>query len=376
MANAESTNTPRIALLGPVTPYRGGIAQYTTALRAALDKHAKLTTISFKRQYPMWLYPGETDKDPTRQDQTLEGVSYLLDIYNPLSWRKAADKIANEGCEIAVMTWWTIVWQPGFAYIARRLRRRGVKVVFLCHNLFDHGAKGAKRKISETLLKQADAYIVHGTEQAKLLHDIAPDTAVMQRLHPIYTHFPDPSEQLPKRGKLELLFFGLVRPYKGLDVLIEALAKLNNSDIHLTVAGEPWGDKVEQRAKLEQAGVPNLELHLNYITDEDAANYFARADAVILPYLSATGSGVVPLAYHYGKPVVATRVGGLPDTIIEGKTGWLVAPKDSAALVNVISTLDRQQLQGMQKDIATFCEKNSWDAFAHAICEFVPKLKD
>lgn len=360
---------PHIALIGPVAPLRGGIAQYTTQLHEALGSVSELQTVSFKRQYPGWLYPGASEKAPDGPQQ-VPGVRYELDVYNPFTWRRAADRIAKNGCDVAILDWWTLFWQPGFAYIARRLRRRGVKTVFLCHNLFDHDAHGLKRRLSELLLKQADAYIVQAAEQQALLAQIKPDAPSLLRIHPIYTRFPEPTRQLPRRGRLELLFFGFIRPYKGLDLLVQALARLHDSEVYLTVVGEPWKDADRLKQELLGAGVPNLELHLEYVTDAEAADYFVRADAVMLPYRSATGSGVVAVAYHYGKPVVATRVGGLQDAVWDGRTGFLVAPDSPDALAEAVRGLDRGQLTAMQPAIEQFCSENSWEAMAAAICKF------
>ena len=358
---------PSIALVGPVLPFRGGVAQYTTSLHEALHALPDTTvqTVSFKRQYPQWLYPGKTDKDDTAEQQP--DVDYLIDAYNPLTWRKAANRIAKNGCDVAVLDWWTLFWQPGFAYIARRLHKKGVKTVFLCHNLFDHDATGLKRKISQTLLLQADAYIVQSSEQQAMLRELKPGADVVLKTHPIYDRFPVAANPLPKRGKLELLFFGFIRPYKGLPVLIEALKELNDHDIYLTVVGEPWGDAEALQKELAESGVPNLEVHLEYVDDAEAANYFARADVVVLPYLSATGSGVVAMAYNYGKPVLATSVGGLKDVVMEGQTGWLVPAQDATALQRAIAELSRESCRAMEPAIAAFCQDNSWQRLAETI---------
>ncbi len=364
----------KLALVGPVYPYRGGIAQYTGQLQTALAGHCDVHVFSFKRLYPDWLYPGTSDKEPGAKGKTLPGVRYTIDIYSPLSLRRTADDIVRAGCTVAVLTWWTLIWQPGLAYLARRLRKKGVKVVLLCHNVADHDAHGLKQRVSKALLKQADAYITHATEAADTLRAVRPDAPVLQRPHPIYGQFPAPNEHLEQRGRLELLFFGLIRPYKGLDVLIKALAKLHDEEVYLTVAGEAWGELAVLQQNIAVSGAPNVELHLEYIPDAEAANYFARADVVVLPYRSATGSGVLTVAYHYGKPVLATRVGGLPDSVVDGKTGWLVEPESADALAEAIAHIHRADVPKMEHAIAAFCADNSWDAMAAYICTFCEKL--
>ena len=363
----------KIALIGPVTPFQSGVALYTTNLHEALQEVADVQTISFKRQYPMWLYPGKTDKVVDPENHLTADVDYSIDVYNPLTWRKTADAIIAKGCDLAILDWWTIFWQPGFSYIAHRLRKHGIKTAFLCHNLYDHDAGGIKRKLSEKMLKQANAYILQSSEQEEMLRGLKPAADFMRRIHPIQLVPPAASTEVTKRGRLELLFFGLIRPYKGLDVLLDAMRELKDQDVYLSVVGEPWmkNDVVQQM--LDDAGSSNIESRLEYVSNAEAAKYFSRADAVVLPYKSATGSGVVALAYSYGKPVLATSVGGLNDAVIESKTGWLVPPNSPEKLAEAIKKLDRKQLAAMKPDIEKFCAENSWAAMAKAICEFANK---
>lgn len=373
MATITNTTRPRIALVGPTLPYRGGIAHYTTLLHKALEQQTELQTISFKRQYPLWLYPGKTDKGLENEAPEEPGVKYLLDIYNPLTWRRAADQIAQNGCDLVVLDWWTLIWQPGFAYMARRLRRQGIKTAFLCHNLFDHDARGPKRKLSELFLKQADAYIVQSSEQMAQLRGLKPQAELLFHMHPINTSFLAASKQPAKRGRLELLFFGFIRPYKGLDILLEALSSLRDKEVFVTIVGEVWGDDEVLRQQIANAHIPNIEAQLTYVSNEAAADYFERADAVVLPYRSATGSGVVALAYNYGKPVIASAVGGLKDAVVDGQTGWLVTPEDPLELAKAIQNLSRPKAKAMQPAIEDFCHENSWETLATAICQLAAK---
>lgn len=363
-AAATATNLSRIALVGPVRPFRGGIAQYTTQLHRALAPRCVLRTISYRRQYPGWLYPGKSDREPGQSDYREPGVDYFLDSLDPLSWLRATRLIAANGPSLALFDWWTLFWAPATALMARGLRRRGVRVVFLCHNLFDHDAGLFKRKVAELLLAQADGYLVHSAEQAALLQSVSPGKPVVTHPIPPYDQFPPSSIQLPKRGRLELLFFGFIRPYKGLDVLIEALATLKDPQVHLTVVGEPWCPSVELRKRIEATGARNVELHLDYVDDQTAANFFARADLVVLPYLSASGSAVAAMALHYDCPILATRTGGFPDVIDEGKTGFLVAPGSSEQLANCLRDLTREGLASLEPDIRAAKDRFTWSSLA------------
>lgn len=367
--SGDRTKTARVALVGPVNPYRGGIAQYATRLRRALADLSQVRTYSFSRQYPAWLYPGQSDIEPGKEGERESGVAYCIDALNPLTWVATARRIAGEGCDLAIINWWTLFWAPGFALIARILRRRGVRVLLLCHNLFDHDSRGPKRFLSLKLLAQADGYLVHTREQAETLKGLFPLKAVLQHPHPVYNQLPPPDARLPKRGRLELLFFGFIRPYKGLDVLVAALAQLADTEIYLTVAGEPWCDADELRRQVEASGAPNVELHLGYVDEVSVANYFSRADLAVLPYRTATGSGVAAVAYHYDCPLLATRVGGLEEVVENGTTGFLVEPNDPTALAERIRGISRADLEPMRERVRHFKTGLTWESLARCILD-------
>lgn len=360
----------RLALIGPVLPYRGGIAQYTTELHRALASRCHLQTISFRRQYPAWLYPGQTDREPGQEDVWLSGVDYKLDAINPWTWISTARMSAASDFDFVLMDWWTLFWAPGFALIARILRRHKIPVLFICHNLADHDGGRMKKFLGFHLLSQADAFLVHSEEQAAKLRGLWPGKRILIHPHPTYDRFPPATTPPMRRGRLELLFFGFIRPYKGLDVLIEALARLNDKDIFLTIVGEPWGTVDQLRSTIDQAGIPNVDLHLHYVDDAAAADFFAQADLVVLPYRSATGSGVAALAYHYDCPVLATTVGGLCDVVEEGRTGFLVDPESSEQIADVLKAIDRTRLQNMREHVRRYKSRFTWDSLADGIVQF------
>jgi len=366
---ASTPDPPHIALIGPVLPFRGGIAQYTTRLRRALASKCALQTISYHRQYPAWLYPGKSDREPNQASYREPGVEYILDSVNPLSWRRAIHFIAADHCDLAVFDWWTLFWAPAIALMARSVRRRGVRVAFLCHNLADHDSGLLKRKLAKLLLSPADAYLVHSTEQKTSLESSFPGKMVITHPVPLFDQFPPPSEQLPKRGRLELLFFGFIRPYKGLEVLVDALARLGDTQVYLTVVGEPWLPADELRKRIDATHAPNIELHLDYVDDQAAANFFGRADLVVLPYLSASGSGVAAMAFHYGCPILATRTGGFPDVITEGETGFLVMPGSVEDLANAIRSLTRAGLEIMRECVLARKARFTWDSLAECVLQ-------
>ena len=361
----------RIAVVGPLLPYRGGIAQYNTLLaRAFAEQGDDALFVSFSRQYPRWLYPGKSDIDLPNADQREPGALYLIDSLNPLTWWRAVREIERRGVQVAVFHWWTVFWAPCFIAMTWLLKRRGVRTALICHNLVDHEANGLKAAISRYFIGTAGGYLVHSRGQAETLRHEQPDKPVEAHPIPAYGHYPQPHGTLAKRGRLELLFFGFIRPYKGLDVLLEALRIAGDEDVYLTVIGEHWGDASE--LVQEYADHENVELRLEYVDDAEAAEYFARADFVVLPYLAPTPSAVVALAYHYDVPVIASDVAGLDDVVIDGETGVLVPPGDPDALAKSLSVANRGRAHELSAGVNAYKAAHGWDA----ICARLRVLAD
>lgn len=352
-----------IIVVGPTLPYRGGISQYNTCLfRELCDSGRSSVGYSFSRQYPQWLYPGTSDIDPAHSHHREPGVIYSIDSLKPWTWWRTAKAIAARRPGLVAFHWWTLFWLPCFLTMLWVLRRSGVRTALICHNLADHDSSGMKAAASKYILSKPDAYVVHSTEHADTLGAQYPTKPLARHPIPVYGHYPAARTNLPKRGRLELLFFGFIRPYKGLDLLIEALATLNDQEVFLTVVGEPWGDAsilVEQ-----SKSAPNVELHLAYTSDEEAAQYFVRADLVVLPYRAATGSAVAAVAHNYEKPILATRVGGLPDVVVHGETGFLVPPNDSDALAEAIRRVTREDAERLSAGVRTFKARWNWSTLA------------
>ena len=356
-----------IALVGPMPPHRGGIAQYGLRLHQALRERFDTTAYAFKRQYPAWLYPGESDIDPDGERIDDPSVVYSIDSLNPFSWISTANAIIASRPTALVMQWWTVFWWPAFMLIALRVRKKGIPVILLCHNVVDHESSSWKEWLSATMLRMADGFIVHSSEHHDLLAARFPGHPLMHAPIPSYENHVRPSRQLVKRGRLELLFFGFLRPYKGLDVLLDALEILDDREVHLTVAGEAWSDCSETVARLQSLRGANVELHLKFVPGDVAAELFERADAVVLPYEKASGSAVVALAYNFDTPVIASRVGGLLDAVVDGETGIFFSPGNAHELADVLRKLDRTRLDGLARSVAQYRSQHGWGQFAEAV---------
>lgn len=362
----------RVAILGPVEPFRSGIARHTTALARALQRRAgvRVQVVSFSRQYPAALFPGDSDRAVDMAPPSDLAVESCIDSINPISWALAARTILDFRPHIVLAPAWTFFLAPCFAFISSRLRREGIKVVALVHNAADHDATRWRAWLSTLQLRQADAYITHTGELAREISAVIPGARIHVQPHPVFD-YPMPQGRLPRRAELELLMFGIIRAYKGLDVLLQALARVEKPSIHLSVVGELWKDAGNVRGRIAELGLERkVELVSRYVADAEAAEFFCRADVVVLPYLSVSGSGVLPLAFYYGRPVAVSDLPGLSELVRDGATGWILPVGDSSAWAHAIDRqLSREAALAMQERVCEARQHLTFDAFADAILQ-------
>ena len=238
----------------------------------------------------------------------------------------------------------------------------------IVHNAIDHEAAAWKSRLSLWQLSKASRFVTHNRDLADQISAVFPDRAVTVFPHPVFDDFPMPQGTLLREAEMEFLFFGLVRPYKGLDILLEGFALSGRKDARLTVVGEFWQGEDDCRRLIADLGIADrVELIPRFVSDAEAAEYFARADVVVLPYRSVTGSGVIPTAYHYGRAVVASDLPGLADVVRDGETGWLVPAADPNALGKLLGQLKRSETEVAGKRAHEFGATLSWEGFAHCV---------
>ena len=361
----------RVALVGPTYPYRGGIAQYTASLSKAISERGhQALIISFKRLYPSVLFPGTA-----QEDKSLEPIQApnerLLDSIGPRSWKKAAARLIEFRPDVVLIQWWHPFFAPAYSGLCRHLRRSGssARVVFLCHNVWAHdppripGVRAAFRSMTRRAFRWADGFLVHAQALADELRRFRKDAPVEQIYHPMY-EFSDAAPAVPGAVPT-LLFFGNLRPYKGLDVFLRALARMKGRQpFKAVIAGEFYTDPKPLKELATRLGLSADELRWEdrYIPNEEVSSFFRSADLVVLPYLRATQSGIVPLAYSFDAPVVASDVGGLAEVVQDGRTGYLFPPGDDEAAAECIMRYFREgRRQDFQANIRVFRRRLTWD---------------
>ncbi|GAU07359.1 glycosyltransferase [Desulfoplanes formicivorans] len=369
----------KMTIVGPTYPFRGGIAQHTTLLCNTLRLHHDVQFISFTRQYPKLIFPGKTDRDPSKNALRSDPVEYLVDSLNPYSWYKTTQRIIQFKPDKIIFPWWVIFWAPQTWYIIKKIRKKiQTKIIIVCHNVADHENNVIKEKINRLVLKNSDILITQSKEETgklrKLLGQKIATDSIQTGFHPTYADLclDSPQHGGGTRTNHELLFFGFVRKYKGLDVLLDALALIRDQkNIHLNIVGEFWKDKQSYLEKIKELGIANnVTIMDEYVPNEQLGRHFLAADLVVQPYLSASGSGVSQLAYGFGKPVIATNVGSIGEVVQDWVNGRLVAPNDPAALARaIVESLEEDQLKKMQHEAEKVRYRFSWEKFAEMITE-------
>ncbi|MDY6994841.1 MAG: glycosyltransferase [Pseudomonadota bacterium] len=373
----------KISIIGPVFPYRGGIAHFTTLLaKNMIQEGHDVQMISFKKQYPKWLYPGESDKDFSETREKIE-ADFIITPFNPFSWRKAIGRIKEFNPEKVIFPWWVTFWGPCFQFIARAMKRNGTSVTFLVHNTLPHEVSFIDRFITKNTLKFANHFIVMtDKEKQKLLRLLPEANEIKIAPHPIYNMFkPTGMDKNTILAKLNLpqdkkfvLFFGFVRPYKGLPDLLDAMELCNkeNPQIHLIVAGEFWGDKDRYLQQIQSLGIQdNTHIFDHYIPDDDVAMYFEVSDLFVAPYTGGTQSGAVKTALGFGLPSVVSNM--INDKIIKlFSTNCIITPSNDPKklAMNLIQAL---KLPRQDPSHISMLFNQTWGNFVEKIVDSAEK---
>ncbi|MDR3551507.1 MAG: glycosyltransferase [Clostridia bacterium] len=366
----------KIVLIGPVYPYKGGISHYTGMMYRALKKNNDVSMVSFKLQYPKLLFKKE-QRDYENDTFKIEGTDYLINTANPLSWLASAKKINALKPDLVIIQWWHPYFAPCYWSIVRHLKK--AKVLFLCHNVFPHERFPMDKWLSRNVLRQGDSFIVHSEQDAIDLQTIIADAKLEKTVLPTFNAFKfenmSCSEAREKLGigmdKKVILFFGLVREYKGLKYLISAMPLLRKKfgELILLVAGDFVDDKEEYLKLIKDNNLGDIiTIYDGYTPDHEVEKFFAACDLVALPYISATQSGIVQIAYGFNKPVVVTNVGGLPEVVLNGKTGYVVEPGNSLAIAEAVQKFfEENRAEEFAHNVKGEEYKYSWDRMSEVV---------
>lgn len=327
----------RISIIGPAYPLRGGIAHHVYWLRGELENRGNdIQVISFRKLYPRMLFPGTTELDTSSKLKLDANAISVLAPLNPLTWLRALKLVKAFSPQAVVFQWWQPFFGALVGTLARFLRRSGVLCIIECHNVLPHEGSVFDRTLARFALSTADHLITHSQRDRELLLTMFPDSKVSVSELPKLDEFSGPLAA-PRDGR-SILFFGKVRKYKGLHILLAAMPRvIEKLDCRLKIVGEFYDSLERYRRLIEQYQIgDHVSIDNRYVPNEEVPRVFHDADVLVLPYVSASQSGVARIAVSNGLPVIASRIGGLSEAIEDEVTGLLVPPEDPRALADRI----------------------------------------
>ncbi|RHJ94197.1 glycosyltransferase [Parabacteroides bouchesdurhonensis] len=369
----------KFAILSPIYPYRGGIAQFSAMLYTQLeDEGHEVKAFNFSHLYPDFLFPGKTQYVEDGDKAIKVDSIRTLDSINPFSYFKTVKEIKAFAPDVLIISYWMSFFVPGYAHIANRMKKH-CKVITLIHNAIPHEPRFFDKPMAKLLFRQSHGFIVMSDTVKNDLESLCPGAKYIQNPHPLYNHFGEKRKKEEaitslalEPDKKTLLFFGLIRDYKGLDLLIEAMSQLDDS-YQLLIAGECYGsyDKYQALIDASPAG-KRIHSYNRYIADDEIPAFFSAADALILPYRSATQSGVVSVAYHYNLPMLSTPVGDFQHSIADPGTG-IVVPEISANAIaqGIKELLSPEKLQIIAGNIEKEKAALSWQTLTSKLLHFI-----
>lgn len=362
----------KIVLLSPAHPLRGGIASSSERLAQEFQKEGREVVLySFSLQYPSFLFPGKTQYTDDPPPEGLR-IRTVLNSINPLNWVRVGRMLRAEAPDLIIVRYWIPFMGPALGTVLRIARMgRLVKVICISDNIIPHEKRPFDRSFTRFFIRAVDAFLVMSRSVGEELRQFSASLPFRYVPHPVYDNYGPPAgreESLEKLGlppgKRYLLFFGFIRGYKGLDILLEAMAdpELSKSSLHLLVGGEFYEDRDRYTKLIDDLGLGDrVTIHDEYIPKEMVRYYFGAADLVVQPYRSATQSGISQLAYHFEKPMVVTRVGGLPEIVDHGVSGYVVDVSANAVAAAIRDFFEKERYSAFEEGVRAEKYRFSWE---------------
>lgn len=373
----------KIVLIGPVYPYKGGIAHYTSLLYKALKKEHDVTLISYKMQYPKILFKKE-QRDYSNDIFKIDETEFLINTANPFNIIGVAKRINKIHPDAVLIQWWHPYFAPCYRILLNHLKK-DIKILFTCHNVFPHERFPLDRFLTKLVLSKGQGFVVHSKSDEEDLKTINHEAKAKFNPLPTFNSFKihnisflEARREIVSKDEFAiddktplLLFFGFVREYKGLKHLLNAMPQILSklSDCKLLVVGSFVNDKKEYLDLIKELGITDsVYLKDTYTPDNEVEKYFTAADLVVLPYEDATQSGIVQIAFGFDKPVVVTNVGGLPDVVSNNITGYIVKPFDSLEIAEkVIEFFKQNKGKEFEEEISKESYRFSWENMVNCI---------
>jgi D-inositol-3-phosphate glycosyltransferase len=370
----------KITILSTIYPLRGGIAHFNGLLYKELIKHHEVKAITFSRQYPSLFFPGKSQHEKENISEKIPS-QIIVDSINPFNWIKVGNKIKKDSPDLLIFKYWMPFFAPCFGTISKIAKKnKKTKVLVICDNVIPHERKPGDIAMTKYFFRFVDYFVLLSEKVKTDLLTLKPNAKCKVIPHPVYSNFGEgvSKEEAKKKLKLNddklILFFGFIRDYKGLDVLLEAMEIVKDKlDIKLIVAGEFYSNKEKYLNIIDKLQLKNnVHLFTDFIPTSEVKYYFSACNVVILPYKEATQSGIVQIAMNFRKPIIATNVGGLGEVVHDNRTGFIVEPKNPVQLAEAIikfynENKEEEFIRNTEKEV----EKYSWEKFVYGITELI-----
>ncbi|MBI5917620.1 MAG: glycosyltransferase [Bacteroidetes bacterium] len=368
----------KIVLLSPAHPLRGGIAAFTERFAAELQTAGyEVVVFSFSLQYPGFLFPGTTQFSSDPAPPGLR-IRTCVNSINPLNWLKIGLELRRLRPDLIVPRYWLPFMGPCLGTILRLAKGNGhTKVVAIADNILPHEKRPGDRLFTRWFLKPVDACIVMSRSVEADFRQFSATKPVACIPHPVYDNYGEKSPRAEALAQLGLspeprylLFFGFIRDYKGLDLLLEAMAdeRIRQMNLRLIVAGEFYGNREFYEKRIAELGIENqLVMRTEYIPNDEVRHYFGAADLVVQPYRTATQSGISQMAYHFEKPMVVTAVGGLPEIVPNGKAGYVVPVEPVAIADAIVDFFENNRAAAFTEGVAEGKKRFSWASMVEGL---------
>lgn len=376
----------RIVILGPANPYRGGIAALNERLAVELKKEGhEIIIFNFKLQYPGFLFPGKTQYTDDPAPIALKIVRKVNSV-NPLNWLQVGRELKRLSPDLIIVRYWLPFMGPALGTICRLARRnKHTKVICIADNIIPHEKRPGDRLFTNYFVKGVDGFIAMSKEVFRDIDIFVRKPVKRFAAHPVYDHYGEiiPRQEALRKLNLSpdyryLLFFGFIREYKGLDLLLEAMndSRLREKPVKLIIAGEYYGNQEYYNDLINRFGLQDqLVLHTDYIPSDEINNYFCAADLIVQPYKSATQSGVTQIGYHFDKAMLVTDVGGLSEIIADRKSGYVVPPKGSAIADAIVDFYKSEREEDFVRETKLLKQNFSWSNLTTKIFEIYNEVK-
>lgn len=372
----------KIIIIGPAHPLRGGIAKFNERLaREFLAQGDTAEIVTFSLQYPAFLFPGKTQLNDAPPPAGLR-IRVWLNSINPFNWLRVGLALRRERPDLVLCRYWLPFMGPCLGTVLRLARSNGhTRTIALCDNVLPHEKRPGDRLFTWWFAGACHAFVTLSRHVAEELAPFSDKKKVAVADHPVYDAYGEPAAEAESLAELKLapgieyvLFFGFIRHYKGLDLLIQAMSdpRLVALNLHLIVAGEFYADPIEYGAMVEMLEIQDrVHFFAEYIPDERMKYFFGATKLVVQPYRSASQSGISQLAYHFGTPMVVTNVGGLPEAVVDGKTGYVCTPTPEGIADAIADFYSGNHYETLRSGVLAERPRFSWAHLANVVKSLV-----